>query len=64
MDTLKKTYRDEAGIELAWKELIQVIKPSEIEPDGLKETKPDNRQAKHHPAFFTKHDFDKWEIFG
>lgn len=62
METLKKQYRDQAEIELAWQELIEAIKPLNIiESKGGEKTRI---KTQHHPAIITTSEFANWEIFG
>jgi len=71
MDTTRRIYKDQDEIELAWKELIQAIKPLRVStvpsatgPSGESKTIDRNKKKRlHHPALITPRDFDNWELF-
>ena len=64
---LTKEIEKEVMRELAWKELIDAIKPGEImfrKKPAHKAKAGGNKKAVYHPAVITSTEFGNWELFG
>jgi len=62
METLIKNYKDNEEIELAWKELIEALKPMTKKENTS--TKFNSVKTHHHPALITTSELANWEMLG
>ncbi|PBQ30480.1 hypothetical protein CNR22_01420 [Sphingobacteriaceae bacterium] len=63
MKTLNETPVPTSSTDLAWKELMEVIRPVKSEISEIAKTNAKNR-IKHHPAIITTLEMANWELFG